>query len=77
MAAEGTSTVKVLKRVTEAATRLRGDIERDGWGALPSELHEFFQPGITQSGIMEAGLFLLERELKCQDRSNKQTGIET
>lgn len=72
-AAAVASTIKVQKGVGEAMTRLRGDIERDGWGALPPELHEFFQPGITQSGIMEAGLFLLERELKCQDRNEKQT----
>lgn len=77
MAADGTSSMKVPRRVAEAAGGLQRHIEKHGWGALAPELREFFEPGINRGAIVEAALFLLERELKCQDQSKKQAKIGT
>lgn len=77
MTADGTSSMKVPRRVADAAAGLQKHIEKHGWGALAPELRDFFQPGINRGAIVEAALFLLERELKCQEQSKKQTESET
>lgn len=77
MAADGTSSIKVPRRVAEAAAGLQRHIEKHGWGALAPELREFFQPGINRGAIVEAALFLLERELKCPDQRAKKAKSAT